>query len=86
MCRTHLKNDNFCAKNITFPKHMMTNHIFEHPNIYFDAMFLYVDNTFLIILLLKALHAHSSIYNRNKYTQWNQVPRPELATYNPLLK
>ena len=49
-------------------------------------MFLYVDNTFLIILLLKALHAHSSIYNRNKYTQWNQVPRPELANYNPLLK
>ena len=26
---------------------MMTNHIFEHQNVYFDAMFLYVNNTFL---------------------------------------
>ena len=45
MCKTHLKNDIFCSKNMTLPKHMMTNQIFEHPNLYFDVMFLY--NTFL---------------------------------------
>ena len=47
MCKTHLKNDIFCSKNTTFPNRMMTNHIFAHPNVYFDVMFLYVDNTFL---------------------------------------
>ena len=46
MCKTHLKNDFLCSKNITFPQ-KMTNHIFEHPNVYFDFMFLYMDNTFL---------------------------------------
>ena len=28
MCKTHLKIDIFCSKNITFPNGMMTNHIF----------------------------------------------------------
>ena len=47
MCKTHLKNDIFCSKNITFPNHLMTNHIIEHPNVYIGVMFLYVDNTLL---------------------------------------
>ena len=47
MCKTHLKNDIFCSKKMTFLYHMMTNQIFEHPNVYFDVMFLYINNTLL---------------------------------------
>ena len=47
MCKTPLKMTFFSSKNNTLHNHMMTNHIFEHQNVYFDVMFLYVNYTFL---------------------------------------
>ena len=81
MCKTHLKNDTFCSKSITFPNHMMNNHIFEHLNVYFDVMFLYMNNTFLSPLM-----QNFYIYNRNKYSQWTQVSGPENERLHSLIK
>ena len=44
MCKPPVK---MRSKNITFHNHIMTNHIFGNQNVYFDVMFLYVNNTFL---------------------------------------
>ena len=41
------------SKNITFHNHIMTNHIFGNQNVYFDVMFLYVNNTSLLCIFFK---------------------------------
>ena len=45
--KTSSETCTFCSINIILRDHMMTNHNFDHPHLYFEVMFLYVDNTFL---------------------------------------
>ena len=45
--KTNSETCTFYSKNIILRDHMMTNHNFDYPHLYFEVMFLYVDNTFL---------------------------------------
>ena len=47
LCVNPFRNDIFWSKNNTLHNHIMTDHIFEHHNVYFDEMFPYVNNTLL---------------------------------------
>ena len=44
---TNSETCTFCSKNIILHDHMLTNHNCDYPDLYFEVMFLYVDNTFL---------------------------------------
>lgn len=51
MSKPPLENDILCSKDNTFRNHMMTNHIFEHLELYLDVIFIYVDNTFILPIM-----------------------------------
>ena len=63
MSKTPLENDIFCSKNNTFHNQMMTNPIFEHLELYFDVIFLYEGNTFILLCIFFELYADKYLYS-----------------------
>ena len=45
--KTSIENNTLRDKNSISCIHMMTNLIFEYPDVFFAVMFFYVNNTFL---------------------------------------
>ena len=45
--KTNSETCTFCSKSVILREHMMTYHNFDYPHLYFEVVFLYVDNTFL---------------------------------------